>query len=101
MAKPSAPAAIRVGDPMPRIALPQASGGLFDSWDPRSAGYARAYWVGAPPATVLAPPYADQLAAHEMLLHIVTTAAPAGSLPEGGSWLIDRCPASPRVCTSN
>src|SRR5437868_15494845 len=78
---------------MPRIALPQATGGPFDSWDPRSAGYARAYWVGAPPATVVAPPYVEQLAAAEMLLHIVTTAAPASSLPEGGSrpvsWLID------------
>jgi len=87
VAKPSAPAAIRVGDPMPRIALPQATGGVFDSWDPRSAGYARAYWVGAPPATVLSPPYVEQLAASEMLLHVVTTAAPAHSLPV--SWLID------------
>jgi predicted 2-oxoglutarate/Fe(II)-dependent dioxygenase YbiX len=80
---------VRIGDPMPRVTLPQASGELFDSWDPRSAGYARAYWIGTPPDSILAPAYAEQLLAGEMLLHVVTAAASEGSVSGQVSWLID------------
>ena len=80
-----------VGDLMPRIALPLAAGGqisgTFDSFDPRSAGQARAYWLGTPPQEILAPAYAEHLAGCEMLLHVVTKAAP----PEAtsASWIVD------------
>lgn len=72
---------------MPRIRLQQAGGGVFDSFDPRSAGQAQAYWLGAPPEAVLAPAFAEKLAACEMLLHVVTGASPAAvGVP---SWLVD------------
>src|SRR5215510_271733 len=58
---------VGVGDWMPRITLPLASGPLFDSWDPTTSGMARVYWVGAPPAAA----FAGQLAACETLLHVV------------------------------
>ena len=74
---------------MPRVTLPQVSGELFDSWDPRSAGYARAYWIGTPPEAILAPAYVGQLLAGEMLLHVVTTATPEASISGQVSWLID------------
>lgn len=59
---------VRVGDWMPRITLPLASGPLFDSWDATTSGMARVYWLGAPPAASLA----DQLAGCETLLHVVS-----------------------------
>lgn len=71
---------------MPRITLPLAAGGLFDSWDPRSAGQARIYWLGTPPDPVLAGPYEERLASCEALLHVVVKDAPAGT---AGAWLID------------
>lgn len=88
MASPNPPVVIGVGDPMPRIGLPSASGGVFDSWDPRGAGQARVYWIGAPPAELLAPAYAERLAGSETLLQVVTKAAQAGA-PASLSWLID------------
>ena len=76
---------------MPRIALPlaqpQATGGTFDSFDPRSAGQARAYWLGTPPQEILASAYTERLAGHEMLLHVVTKVAP--SEPTRVSWIVD------------
>lgn len=93
MATPHPPAVVGVGDPMPRITLPLASGVLFDSWDPRSAGHARAYWLGRPPEEALAPAYTERLACCETLLHVVTTAAAAGDPPASVavpiSWMID------------
>ena len=74
---------------MPRVTLPQVSGELFDSWDPRSAGYARAYWIGPPPQEILASAFAEQLLIREMLLHVVSAAAPDGSVSGQVSWLID------------
>jgi len=35
---------------MPRVTLPEASGGTFDSWHQSSAGRIRVYWLGAAPA---------------------------------------------------
>jgi predicted 2-oxoglutarate/Fe(II)-dependent dioxygenase YbiX len=45
---PPAPPVSRlsVGDPMPRITLPMAAGGLFDSWDQANAGRVQVYWLG-------------------------------------------------------
>jgi len=74
---------------MPRIVLPQRAGGLFDSFDPRSAGQARAYWLGPPPEAVLAPPCAERLAAAEMLMHIVTRTPPAEAEAISVSWIVD------------
>jgi predicted 2-oxoglutarate/Fe(II)-dependent dioxygenase YbiX len=57
----------------PRSGLP--AGGLFDSWDPETAGHVRVYWLGPP------PPDRCRLAARlemwEALLHVVMPAAPA------------------------
>lgn len=83
------PIALEVGDPMPRIVLPQTSGGLFDSFDPRSAGQARAYWVGPPPESILTSDYAERLAGCEMLLHVVTKAAPPSMEGTSVSWITD------------
>ena len=58
---------VGVGDWMPRITLPLACGGLFDSWDPATSGMACVYWLGMPPASLLA----DALAGCETLLHVV------------------------------
>lgn len=78
---------------MPRITLPLAEGGLFDSWDPRSAGRARAYWLGTAPGGVLSPQFAEKLAACETLLHVVRKAKTdvASSQTAAGpvSWLLD------------
>jgi predicted 2-oxoglutarate/Fe(II)-dependent dioxygenase YbiX len=73
---------VGVGDWMPRITLPLASGPLFDSWDPTTSGMARVYWLGAPPAAS----FADQLAACETLLHVVSPQP----LEELSSCLVDR-----------
>ena len=74
---------------MPRITLPSAGGGLFDSWDQMTSGLGRVYWVGAPPDTRASAQLAETLAASETLLHIVGTGPPPldGDYP---SWLIDR-----------
>ena len=79
---------------MPRIVLPQISGGqisgsLFDSFDPRSAGQARIYWLGTPPPAVLAPGYAERLAGCEMLLHIVGKEPPSPAEAVSASWIVD------------
>ena len=85
---PQSAVSLGVGDPMPRITLPLASGGLFDSWDPATAGQARAYWLGAPPAAVVTR-LGETLESFEALLHVVAAAPPA--VPCGGpSWVLDR-----------
>lgn len=61
---------------MPRITLPLASGGLFDSWHPEASGKARVYWLGAP-SMAAATFLVDSLAAYEALLHVVTRAPPS------------------------
>jgi hypothetical protein len=89
MARSQAQAGVVVGDPMPRITLPQASGSLFDSFDPKSAGRARVYWLAAPPKALAAAQLGDALAANETLLHIVAATAPL--VPDAySSWLLDQ-----------
>jgi predicted 2-oxoglutarate/Fe(II)-dependent dioxygenase YbiX len=74
---------------MPRITLPSASGGVFDSNDPASAGLAKVYWLGGPPDPERADKLANVLGSCETLVHFVMNAPPA--LPESyGSWLIDK-----------
>jgi len=88
MALPQTRSGVSVGDWMPRITLPTASGNLFDSWDAADCGLARTYWIGAPPAASAATLLADTLAGCETLLHMVTAQPP----PDPGgfsSWLVD------------
>lgn len=88
-ARPQCPASVSVGDPMPHITLPLASGNLFDSWAPVTWGLAMIYWLGAPPEALVLAQLADKLAACETLLYLVTAALPEalGGYP---SWLLDR-----------
>lgn len=88
-AKSPARAAIGVGDVMPRITLPSASGAVFDSWDQLTSGMARAYWLGAPPDEATAVGLSEELAASETLLHVVLTSAPPASA-DYPSWLLDQ-----------
>jgi predicted 2-oxoglutarate/Fe(II)-dependent dioxygenase YbiX len=74
---------------MPRITLPSASGGLFDSWDQLTSGMARAYWLGTPPDVAMAVQLSEDLAASETLLHVVLTAPPDES-SDYPSWVLDQ-----------
>lgn len=74
---------------MPRITLPSASGGLFDSWDQLTSGMARAYWLGTPPDPDTAMQLSEELAASEMLLHVVLTSEPPASA-DYPSWVLDQ-----------
>lgn len=89
MARPQPPASVSVGDPMPRITLPSASGSVFDSSDPAGWGLARAYWLGTPPTVSAAAQLSDTLATCETLLHVVAAAAPKDP-DDYPSWLLDR-----------
>jgi hypothetical protein len=88
MARAQPSISVGVGDWMPRITLPLASGRVFDSFDPATSGMARVYWIGLPPLTLVAP-LTDALAACETLLHVVaaTPGELAGLYP---SCLLDR-----------
>jgi predicted 2-oxoglutarate/Fe(II)-dependent dioxygenase YbiX len=78
-----------IGDPMPRVTLPLASGNLFDSWDVATSGLARVYWLGPPPAPPAAARLARQLAGLETLLHFVA-GAPPQTADISSSWVLDR-----------
>jgi predicted 2-oxoglutarate/Fe(II)-dependent dioxygenase YbiX len=87
MAK-SPPDGLTVGDPMPRILLPEATGTLFDSWHQTAAGMARAYWLGPPPTASAEAQLASTLAACETELRVVAAAPP--EVPDNHpSWLLD------------
>lgn len=88
MPRPLAQVCVSVGDPIPRITLPLASGKLFDSWDPMTWGQAIVYWLGAPEASVVAQ-LAETLAACETLIYFVAAAEPE-SLGGCPSLLLDR-----------
>ena len=89
MARPQLQARVTIGDPMPRITLPLASGSLFDSWDSATCGMGRVYWLGPPPAPADAAQLAEKLAGSETLLHFVGGASPQGA-DMAASWLLDR-----------
>jgi len=89
MAQPQSHARVTIGDPMPRITLPLASGGLFDSWDAATCGMARVYWLGQPPAPPAGARLAEKLAGSETLLHFVA-AAPPQTADAATSCLLDR-----------
>lgn len=62
---------VEVGDWMPRVTLPLAQGGLFDSADAASAGHIRVYWLGilsAETATLLG----EALTVHDAQLLVVS-----------------------------
>lgn len=95
MARQQLPITLGIGDPMPHITLPLASGVLFDSWDAATSGRARVYWLGVLTVAVAAQ-LTDTLMAWEALLHVVVAALPEAQ--EGyTSWLIDRMGELPRV----
>jgi predicted 2-oxoglutarate/Fe(II)-dependent dioxygenase YbiX len=89
MARAQSPAGVSVGDPMPRITLPLAAGGLFDSWHPMTWGLAIIYWLGAPPEASIVAQLGDALAACETLLYFVAAALPE-VLGGASSALLDR-----------
>ncbi len=99
-ARPQSPADVSIGDPMPRITLPLASGGLFDSWDPMTWGLAIVYWLGAPAEASVMAQLADTLSACETLLYFVAAALPE-SLGGYPSWLLDRANELGRAFGSN
>jgi hypothetical protein len=96
MARLQPSASVEVGDWMPQITLPLTSGRLFDSWDPTTCGQARVYWLGTPPASVVAS-LAEVLQACETLLHVV-----AGMPPDDyPSCLLDRLGELARAFAAN
>ena len=87
MAAPQRPVTITVGDPMPRIVLPEAAGAMFDSWDQTVSGRVHVYWLNGSPEMPVAE-LAGSLAALETELHVV--ASVASSAPGNGvSLLVD------------
>jgi predicted 2-oxoglutarate/Fe(II)-dependent dioxygenase YbiX len=85
---PSSAFKVTVGDPMPRIALTEVCGHLFDSWDQATAGRVHVYWLGAPLAPSAAAELAAALATCEAELHFVVGIRPTLSA-DGMSWLVD------------
>ena len=79
-------ARVDVGDWMPRVTLPLASGGIFDSWDANRSGDIRIYWLGSPPVGLTDADVAV-LAATEAVLYIVRD-APVAVAP--AECLVDR-----------
>ena len=98
--RPQVPVSVSIGDPMPRITLPLASGGLFDSWHPMMWGLAIVYWLGAPPEGSVVVQLADALSACETLLYLVASALPevVGGYPAS---VIDRARELSRAFGAN
>jgi predicted 2-oxoglutarate/Fe(II)-dependent dioxygenase YbiX len=63
---------------MPRITLPLASGGLFDSWDQANAGRVQVYWLGDGRAGGGMDAIAPTLATCDADLRVVTRAPQPG-----------------------
>jgi predicted 2-oxoglutarate/Fe(II)-dependent dioxygenase YbiX len=85
---PSSAVALAIGDPMPRILLPQPDGTAFDSWHQEHAGRSRLYWLDADSALTASRELAPALSACEADWWVVATTPPPagiGSMP----WLID------------
>jgi predicted 2-oxoglutarate/Fe(II)-dependent dioxygenase YbiX len=82
---------LAIGDPMPRVTLPEISGATFDSWHQSSAGRIRVYWLDTPPAGDGARQLADAISACDGELRVVVSAANGaavdGSLVDAGGEL--------------
>ncbi|MCA0301861.1 MAG: 2OG-Fe(II) oxygenase [Proteobacteria bacterium] len=76
---------VEVGDWMPRITLPVAGGGLFDSFDATACGRVRVYWLGVL-SDGAASLLSDALAVQDADLIVVTALPVAGH----ATTLVDR-----------
>ncbi|MBP6766462.1 MAG: 2OG-Fe(II) oxygenase [Reyranella sp.] len=76
--RPYRPPGLGIGDPMPRITLPLASGVLFDSGDAAVSGFIRIYWLGAPPCEERLVAMVARLACCEATLCFVARHPPEG-----------------------
>lgn len=85
---PSGALRLAVGDPMPRIMLPQPGGTVFDSWHQEYAGQARLYWLDADSAVTAGRELAPSLSACEADWWVVATTPPPAEI-SGVPWLID------------
>src|SRR5690349_9080103 len=90
MGDPTASLRLTVGDPVPRILLPLAAGGVFDSWDQTNAGRIQVYWLDRAPAGDAAQVLSASLAACEAELRIVASTAPQERAEAGFDWLVDK-----------
>jgi len=89
MGDPGASLRLTIGDPVPRIVLPLAAGGLFDSWDQANAGRIQVYWLDRVPAGAEAQVLSAALAAGEADLRIVAASAPERA-EAGLDWIVDK-----------
>lgn len=87
MAQPP-PVTLAIGDPMPRVTLPETSGGSFDSWHQTNAGRIRVYWLDMPPSGAAAAHLEATIEACEGELRVVVP-APGGTAADGAPWLLD------------
>lgn len=78
-----------IGDPMPRITLPLATGALFDSWDAAVSGFTRIYWIGPPPCEERIAGLLARLARCEATLCFVAR-RPLDGLDANASCIVDR-----------
>ena len=70
------PVRLGIGDPMPRIVLPLASGGVFDSWHQADAGRTQIYWLDMASARPAAEALAATLTECEAEMRAVTAVPP-------------------------
>ncbi|HEY2870869.1 MAG TPA: 2OG-Fe(II) oxygenase [Reyranella sp.] len=75
---------------MPRIALPVATGGLFDSWDQAHAGQIQVYWLDCDSAHAAVRALSGLLATCEARLCVVAPAPPPEPADAGAAWLVDK-----------
>ena len=90
MASAPSPVRLEIGDPMPRIVLPLAAGGLFDSWDQTAAGQIQIYWQDAASAHAEGEALATTLIACEAEMRVVAPAPPGPETVCGRPWLVDK-----------
>lgn len=87
--RPHRPPGLGIGDPMPRITLPLATGALFDSWDAAVSGFTRIYWIGSPPCEERIARMMDRLTRCEATLCFVAP-QPLDGLDAATSRIVDR-----------
>jgi predicted 2-oxoglutarate/Fe(II)-dependent dioxygenase YbiX len=80
---------LTVGDPMPRIALPLAAGGVFDSWDQAHAGRIQVYWPDGDSTRAAAQVLSGPLAACEAEFRVIASAPPQAA-DVGPAVLVDK-----------